>query len=437
MKIFVNQDLPPWLILPFMFWMGACIGSFLNVCVFRIPQHLTLWGQLKSIANRGSYCPRCLTPIKWYDNIPIFGWLSLRGRCRSCGLTISMRYPAVELFNALLFVLVYWLEVPIGGGYLSTSTVFADLGPQEIPGLGSLSPLMFLHLRVVFHLVLIEALLVATLIDWDLMIIPDATTIPQTLFAVVASTALGRLHLVPAWHQDPHLLRDFRITIPKALHPWLTPEWDVPEWFSTSPHLHGLLVSLAGLAVGAIMVAAVRSIGTKVLGREAMGDGDIFLMAMVGAFIGWQATVLAFFLASFLATAAHLVTFSFKLDKEIPYGPYLSLGTLLILLGWHAVWEHFARRFFSLGPMLIPLTLMMLVMFPLLLLMMQGIKWLLGIPLSPPAPVGVWTAADQNLFVSGENVDRNQGRWKLDTDWPGNAASRGTTFEEQWKNPES
>ena len=149
-----------------------------------------------------------------------------------------MRYPLVELFNALLFVLVYWLEVPIGGGYLSTSTVFADLGPQEIPGLGSLSPLMFLHLRVAFHLVLIEALLVATLIDWDLMIIPDATTIPQTLFAVVASTLLGRLHLVPAWHQDPHLLRDFRITLPKALHPWLTPAWSVPEWFSTSPHLH-------------------------------------------------------------------------------------------------------------------------------------------------------------------------------------------------------
>ena len=227
----VHQDLPPWLILPFMFWMGACIGSFLNVCVFRIPQHQGLWGQLKSIANRGSFCPRCLTPIRWYDNVPIFGWLSLRGRCRDCGQKISMRYPLIELFNALLFVLVYWLEVPFGFSQaLSTSTVFADLGPQTIPGLGSLSPLVFLHLRVAFHLVLIEALLVATLIDWDLMIIPDACTIPQTIFAVVASTIFGRLHLVPAWHQDPQLLRDFRIALPKSLHPWLTPEWDVPAW---------------------------------------------------------------------------------------------------------------------------------------------------------------------------------------------------------------
>ena len=436
MKILVQQDLPPWMVLPFMFWMGACIGSFLNVCVYRIPLVRSLWDQLKSVADRGSFCPRCQTPICWYDNIPIFGWLSLRGRCRACGQSISMRYPLVELFNAVLFVLVYWLEVPFGYGQeLAKSSVFADLGPQAIPGLGEMSPLLFLHLRMVFHLVLIEALLVATLIDWDQMIIPDGTTVPQTIFAVLASTIFGTLHLVPAWHQDPHLLRDFRVAIPQALHPWLTPEWSIPEWFSTSPHLHGLLVSLAGLAVGAILVAGVRSIGSRVLGREAMGEGDIFLMAMVGAFIGWQATVLAFFLAAFLATAAQVVTLSFKLDKEIPYGPYLSLGTLIVLLGWREVWGEFAKRFFSLGPMLIPLTLMMLILFPLLLFIMQGIKWLLGIPLRPPAPVAVWTAADQNLFMAGENVDRNQGRWPTEPDWPGHAAARGTGFEEQWKNP--
>ena len=436
----VHQDLPPWMVLPFMFWMGACIGSFLNVCVFRIPQHLRLWDQLKSIANRGSFCPRCQTPIRWYDNLPIFGWLSLRGRCRDCEQRISMRYPLLELFNALLFVLVYWLEVPFGFGQaLSTSSVFADLGPQTIPGLGSLSPLVFLHLRVAFHLVLIEALLVATLIDWDQMIIPDACTIPQTIFAVTASTIFGRLHLVPAWHQDPQLLRDFRIALPKSLHPWLTPEWDIPAWFTTSPHLHGFLVSVAGLVVGALLVVAVRSIGTRILRQEAMGDGDIFLMAMVGAFIGWQATVLAFFLAAFLATilvsGAWLSSRRFRLDKEIAYGPYLSLGTVLILLGWREVWEHFAKRFFSLGPILIPLAIAMLIFLPVALYTMQGFKWLIGIPLHPPAPIGVWTAADQSFFLAGENVDRNQGHWKSENDWPGNAAARGTSFEEQWKNP--
>ncbi len=125
---------------------------------------------------------------------------------------------------------------------------------------------------------------------------------------------------MPVWYQDPHLLRDFRITMPKSWHPWLTPDWAVPDWISAHPHLHGLAVSLAGLAAGAALVACVRLIGSKVLRREAMGDGDIFLMAMVGAFIGWQATVLAFFLAAFLATAAMAVTLSLKLDKEIPYG---------------------------------------------------------------------------------------------------------------------
>lgn len=436
MKVFVQQDLPPWLVLPFMFWLGACIGSFLNVCVYRIPLANTLWDQLKSIANRGSFCPRCKTPICWYDNVPIFGWLSLRGRCRACGLPISMRYPLIELLNGLLFVLVYWLEVPFGFSQeLSQSSAYADLGPQSIPGLGSISPLMFLHLRVAFHLVLIEAMLVASLIDWDQMIIPDATTVPQTLFAVIASTCFGILHLVPAWYQDPHLLRDFRITLPESLHPWLTPEWSVPGWFTTSPHLHGLLVSVAGLVVGASLVAVVRMIGSRVLRREAMGEGDIFLMAMVGAFLGWQATVIAFFLAAFLASAAQIVTLSFKLDKEIPYGPYLSLGSLIVMLSWREVWEHFARRFFSLGPMLLPLVLMMFVMFPLLLFMMQGIKWLLGIPLHPPEPVGVWTAADQNQFVASENADRHQGRWPTTPDWPGDASGRGTTHVEQWKNP--
>ncbi len=416
------------------FWIGACIGSFLNVCVYRFPLANGLWDQLRSISVKSSHCPRCLSYIRWYDNIPIFGWLSLRGRCRDCGQKISLRYPAIELFNALLFVLVYWLEIPFAmGAPLSESAVFAATGPQTIPGLGWLSPLGFLHLRLVCHLVLIEAMLVATLIDWDLMVIPDGCTIPPTIFAVAMSALFGTVHLVPVWHQDPRLLRDFRMAIPEFLHGWLMPEWSIPEWFQTSPHLHGLLVSLAGLAVGAILVAGVRWIGSKVLRREAMGEGDIFLMAMVGAFMGWQATVIAFFFAALLATAAQVLSLSFKLDKEIPYGPYLSLGSLLVLLGWREVWQNFAERFFSLGPMLIPITLLMLVVFPILLFMMQGIKWLLGIPLFQPEPQGVWSAADQNLFFSGENADRNRGKWKLETDWPGDAAGRGTAGWEQWR----
>lgn len=433
-RLIVAHDFPPWLILPFLFWLGACIGSFLNVCVYRIPQYFTLKDQLWSLSSQGSFCPKCRVPIRWYDNIPIFGWLSLWGRCRACGQKISPRYPLVELVNGLLFVVVYALEVPFGYGALSASTVYADTGPQTIPGLGWMSPATFVHLRMGFHLILIESLLVASLIDWDLMIIPDACTIPQTIFAVVASTIFGRLHLVPVWYQDPHLLRDFRITMPKSWHPWLTPDWAVPDWISAHPHLHGLAVSLAGLAAGAALVAVVRLIGSKVLRREAMGDGDIFLMAMVGAFIGWQATVLAFFLAAFLATAAMAVTLSLKLDKEIPYGPYLSLGAVVVLLSWREVWVHFAKRFFSLGPMLLPMTLVMIVLLPILLILMQGVKWVLGIPLYPPEPVGVWTAADQNMHLAGENADRHQGNWPPSHDWEGNAAGRGTWGEEQWRN---
>ena len=105
-------DLPRSFVLSFLFVLGCCIGSFLNVCIHRFPSKASLWDQLKALNSHGSGCPRCAASIKWRDNIPLLGWLMLRGRCRNCHQSISKRYPLVELLTGILFVFVYQAEMP-------------------------------------------------------------------------------------------------------------------------------------------------------------------------------------------------------------------------------------------------------------------------------------------------------------------------------------
>ncbi len=189
-RLIVAHDFPPWLILPFLFWLGACVGSFLNVCVYRIPQYFTLKDQLWSLSSQGSFCPKCRVPIRWYDNIPIFGWLSLWGRCRPAD---RRSHPVIRWWNwstgCCLSRSTLWRCR--SGTEHSVRVPFTPTRPADDPGAGMDVPATFVHLRMGFHLILIESLLVASLIDWDLMIIPDACTIPQTVFAVVASTIFG------------------------------------------------------------------------------------------------------------------------------------------------------------------------------------------------------------------------------------------------------
>ena len=160
-----------WSIIAFMY--GAIIGSFLNVCVYRFPQHETLIDQLKSINSPPSSCPKCRSRIAARDNVPILGWLMLQGKCRNCGLKISIRYPVIEFINGLLFVVMFLLEIPDGyQASLEESFLHTDLGPQIVEGW---FPQLHMNLRYLYHMVLIEALLVASLIDWDLKVEGSAT----------------------------------------------------------------------------------------------------------------------------------------------------------------------------------------------------------------------------------------------------------------------
>jgi leader peptidase (prepilin peptidase)/N-methyltransferase len=288
------------------FAIGTVVGSFLNVCIYRIP-----WQ--KSVIWPGSRCPKCLHPIAASDNIPIVGWLALRGECRTCGAPIAARYPLVEALVGLLFVAVYVVDVVEG-----PRTPWGEIPPEAM-------------LRWFYHAILVALLVAATFMDYDLTIIPGQIT--ET--GMAAGLILGTL-----W---------------PAIRP-------VPALAST--HGGGFWVGLFGLAVGAGLTQSVRILGSLALRREAMGFGDVTLMGMIGAFLGWQAAVLTFFLAPFFGLAHALGKLlqyvgkrlrgaqSSSADREIPFGPYLSMAAVILLLSWRGLWEHWAKANFAILSML-------------------------------------------------------------------------------------
>ncbi len=285
----------------FVFVVGTVVGSFLNVCIYRIP-----WE--KSVIWPGSRCPRCCSPISAMDNIPIVSWLALRGECRQCGERISPRYPLIELLVGLLFVALYHVDVVQGErgrfGY-EIARPLATFG---------------------YHAILVALLVAATFIDYDLFVIPDAIT----LTGVVLGIGLG------------------------ALNPQIRPE---PSAATT--HAGGLWVGILGLLVGGGVTQFVRVAGTKAFGREAMGFGDVTLMGMIGAFLGWQAAILSFFAGAFfgLAHAAWKLSVYLKkwmrgeklstADRELPFGPYLSMGAVTMVLFWTWLWHDYFRIHFG------------------------------------------------------------------------------------------
>lgn len=290
------------LLVPMTFVLGAAVGSFANVCIYRIP-----WE--KSLVWPSSRCPRCLASIAPRDNWPILGWVLLGGRCRSCKEPIAARYPLIEALVGILFVAAYLVDVLAVGD----SLMMGD----------SLAQSLF---RAGYHQLLLAFLVVATFIDYDHMIIPDEVTI--TGMAV----GLGFAAIVPAVRPDPN---------------------------TTAGVLESLKVGGVGLLVGGLLVAVVRFLGTLAFRREAMGFGDVTLLAMVGAFLGWQGAVLTFFLAPFFGLAHagwKLVNLAWKWasgrrssgsDHELPFGPYLSMAAAGLVLGWPWFWRGYGETLFE------------------------------------------------------------------------------------------
>ncbi len=232
----------------FLFLLGLCVGSFLNVCIHRLPTG-------KSLLWPGSHCPACLAPIAWYDNVPIVSYFVLCGRCRRCGSRISPRYLAVELATGAIFV-GYW------AAYFQTG-----LRPEAAHGGVYL-----------VHMVLAAALLVSGTIDLERKEIYTSVTNLAVGAAVVGSFLWPQVQRAGAYDG--------------ALPAWVS--WDRAD---------AALLALVGASVGGGLVYLTRAGGTRLFGREAMGIGDVYVMAAIGAALGWEATILVFFLAPFVALA--------------------------------------------------------------------------------------------------------------------------------------
>ncbi|MFH1300083.1 MAG: A24 family peptidase [Planctomycetota bacterium] len=415
----------PNLILVLLFLLGAVLGRVVNLCIEEIPREERVGAAWKRVGRRMRHL--------WSRyHIPIIGVFLTRSRNSTFAYKRAYREALVELLNGAIFVLLYCAEVPLSGqATLQQSGLYSAYAPDLLAVNSWMTPVMLLNLRFLFHLVLIESLMVATFIDFDLKIIPDGATMPALFIGVVGSFVFGLFYLVPVWFQEPSVVRLLGIYFPEQYRAYFIVE-KVPEWVIQYPHLHGLAVSLVGLVVGGGVVWAVRIIGQWTLRQEAMGFGDVILMAVIGSFLGWQATVTVFVISPLCALAVVAVSIFFRQTREIPFGPYLSLGALLVLLGWPKIWP-LAERICHLGPLLPILAVVMLVLLGGCLMFTQLLKRMLGFPLYYEEQwQEEWTSADQLSFQAGENVDERQGRWDLNTD-AHTRAGRGTHYYQQWK----
>jgi leader peptidase (prepilin peptidase)/N-methyltransferase len=223
---------------------GAVIGSFLNVCIHRLPQH-------QSIVYPPSRCPRCARPLAWYDNVPIVSYAVLRGRCRACREPIAVRYPLVEALTAAMFAAAFW--------YYGPTVMFAQ--------------------RVLLGCILI----VLFAIDLEHHLLPNAITVP----GIAAGFAFS---------------------------------------FFTQP---GWVASLAGMVLGYGILYGIAEGYYRIRHEEGLGGGDLKMLAMIGAFLGWKLTILTLMMASLAGSAVGMlliVTRRGGMKYALPFGTFLAVG---------------------------------------------------------------------------------------------------------------
>lgn len=270
--------LPLWWGYLFIFVIGAAVGSFLNVVIHRVPRE-------QSVVFPTSACPQCGYAIKFYDNIPIISWLVLGGKCRNCKNPISARYPAVEFFNAVLWIMVFW---QIG---------FTPMLPVGLVFVSVIAALMF--------------------IDAEHMILPNVITYP--LFVVVIL---------------------LRIAFPLAFSYSIFSDLNFAPLASMAGAYHPVIISLFGALLGALAGGGslwlVGELWKRLRGVDAMGLGDVKMMLGVGALLGWRLAFLSIFIGAFAGAVIGGIYISTKKDKslqaQIPFGIFLGIGSIVAFI---------------------------------------------------------------------------------------------------------
>ncbi|NBR05240.1 MAG: prepilin peptidase [Planctomycetes bacterium] len=326
----------------FIFITGACVGSFINVCVFRLNSE-------RSVFWPGSHCASCFKPIAWFDNIPILSYLFLWGKCRKCKSSFSSRYMLIEIFSGLMFVSVFLLDVIWNvPKYGIVESQAYQIGVGLIPG--------NVWLTFISHAILLSFLLTASLTDLDKMEIPLGVTITGTLFGLVFSTfqAWPFPDDIQSTNQLLLLAKDWPVSpqVPQGSMTW--PLWyPVFDWLDSRPYLHGFLASLAGIGAGTFLLRAIRFTYGVGRGIEGMGLGDADLMMMVGAFWGWQLVFVAFFLAVIPAFFFGILQLFSKGEQAFPFGPSLAISSVATFYCWKFLASYFQPIFFEFQVLLI------------------------------------------------------------------------------------
>jgi leader peptidase (prepilin peptidase)/N-methyltransferase len=333
--------MPVFLALIFLVILGAIVGSFLNVCIYRVPLE-------KSILWPGSHCGKCLQAIRWYDNVPLVSYWILRGRCRSCGASYSIRYFLIELLTGICFAGLFYLEAIRDVHHLAVFGALqkelalsgnASFDPTSIPlaGWGFLA----------YHAVLVSLLIVASFIDLDLQYIPISITLTGTVLGLIGGACLWPSMPATATKADNPLGIVLNLSAISGVYPW--PIWlsPLPAWLSGPPVWTGLVTGLAGTLAGMLVLRGVRFVHQLGRGIEGMGLGDADVMMMVGSFLGWQPTILGFFMGVFVGLFFGIVQLFKRGDQMFPFGPSLAIGVLITMLSWSILGPRFAQLLFD------------------------------------------------------------------------------------------
>lgn len=344
------------------FLLGLAVGSFLNVLIARLPYE-------KSIVWPSSRCLACYQPIRLTDNLPVIGYLRLRGRCRSCGAAFSARYLWVELGTAVAFLALFVAEVVLNWPGIAANRL-------TNPAVELAVPAARFWALFAYHAVLVAALIACAVIDAEHRVIP--TLIPYSGLAV---GVVGGALMPWPWPNPP-----VAATVLPTDEPWIFPEywgkvpvgvqlwpfWGPPPGFAPPGSWQlGLLNSVIGAFAGSLVVRLIKWLFETGFGREALGLGDADLLMMAGAFLGWQVAVLSLFVGAVAGLALKALSVlagetpgkraagpappvslgelrAAADPRELPFGPGLALGVVLTWFGWPWIGPRVQYVFFDL-----------------------------------------------------------------------------------------